>query len=142
MALRTTNLSKAIAVPAGHVLQYTSSWYVPPELESCVSRLICFRLVTPWNRANVQETGNYLGLLHNLSRGPIIRSYDSLPPRFMEQIRQKITKQSERYRGGFKALGYHVDSDDTVRMLFEHKPVESVSSCPPSDRNMWLTSQT
>jgi hypothetical protein len=60
----------------------------------------------------------------------------------MEQIRQKIIKQSERYRAGFKALGYHIDSDDTVRMLFEHKPVESVSSCPTSDRDLWLTSQT
>ncbi|KAJ2917119.1 hypothetical protein MD484_g3313, partial [Candolleomyces efflorescens] len=81
--------------------------------------------VTQWNRANVQESGDYLGLLHNLSRGPSIRSYQSLPPRFLEQIRQKVIKQSERYRAGFKALDYHLDSDDTVRMLFEHKPVES-----------------
>ncbi|RXW20791.1 hypothetical protein EST38_g5070 [Candolleomyces aberdarensis] len=81
--------------------------------------------VTPWNRGNVQETGKYLGLFHNLSRGPIIRPYHFLPPRFMEQIRQKVLKQSERYRAGFKKLAHYIDSDDTVRMLFEHNTVES-----------------
>ncbi|RXW24392.1 hypothetical protein EST38_g1492 [Candolleomyces aberdarensis] len=82
--------------------------------------------VTPWNRGNVQETGKYLGLFHNLSRGPIIRTYNFLPPRFLERIRRKVLEQSERYRVGFKRLAHHIDSDDTVRMLFEHNTVDSL----------------